>query len=171
MPKATQNIHSKKPKLVRLDKNLQANLDAGLYVIKYKNCFSCLGFDVTTDRCNKYGQWLLDRGVDLRDSEGEFNRAKPGTLEHYQIYKSILDQVRVYCDKEKVQCEVDLQPQLVGLEGKRVEVIDCYGDKRRFKVGKSVGFIPLHLELARTDSSGGPAITGTPFQSVRVVRT
>ena len=58
---------------------------------------------------------------------------------------------------------------MIGLENKRVEVVDAYGETRRFYVGKSTGYIPIHLEISRRNSSGGPAVTGTPFKSIRVV--
>ncbi|WP_157698714.1 hypothetical protein [Geobacter sp. DSM 9736] len=64
--------------------------------------------------------------------------------------------------------KAELTPQLIGLEGKRVEVVDCYGGKRRFWVGRSTGWIPCHLEIDTRRSSGGPAVTGAPFRSVRV---
>lgn len=50
-----------------------------------------------------------------------------------------------------------LTPQLVGLEGWRVEVEDVGGVKRRFIVGRSTGWWPCHLEIARRNSSGGTA--------------
>ena len=62
-----------------------------------------------------------------------------------------------------------LTRQLVGLEGKRVEVIDKYGQRRRFIVGKSTGWLPIHLEIARRTSHGGGGVYGTPFKSVRVI--
>jgi hypothetical protein len=156
-------------RLVELSRNLKANFETQVYVIKHGDFFTCHGFDVVTDYCNRYGQWLLDRGIDLRGRDNKFNDAEPGTLEHYKTYKAFLNEIRIYCTRENVKCDADLCKELIGLEGKRVEVIDCYGDKRRFKVGKSTGFIPVHLELARTASSGGPAVTGTPFKSVRVI--
>lgn len=54
-----------------------------------------------------------------------------------------------------------LTEQLKGLEGWRVEVIDCYSDEegqpeaRRFIVGKSTGWRPCHLEIKTTRSMGG----------------
>jgi predicted membrane metal-binding protein len=62
-----------------------------------------------------------------------------------------------------------LTPQLIGLEGKRVEVVDCDGQTRRFWVGKSSSFIPIHLEIPRRNSSGGCGVYGAPFREVRVV--
>lgn len=63
----------------------------------------------------------------------------------------------------------EVAPQLVGLEGRRVEVVDAYGETRRFTVGRSSGWMPCHLEIARRDSNGGPAVTGAPFKSVSVI--
>lgn len=51
----------------------------------------------------------------------------------------------------------ELTEQLNGLEGWRVEVVTDYGEKRRFIIGISTGWKPIHLEVARRDSSGGPA--------------
>lgn len=48
-----------------------------------------------------------------------------------------------------------LSPQLIGLEGWRVEVLTTYGEKRRFIVGKSTGWRPCHLELSRRGSTSG----------------
>lgn len=49
----------------------------------------------------------------------------------------------------------DLTPQLIGLEGWRVEVITSYGEKRRFIVGRSTGWKPIHLEVLTKRSLGG----------------
>jgi hypothetical protein len=72
-------------------------------------------------------------------------------------------------DREKLRDLSDLSPQLVGLEGKRVEVTDIFGRSRRFWVGKSTGWKPCHLEIKTTRSMGGiPA--DTIYRSVSVVR-
>ena len=54
-------------------------------------------------------------------------------------------------------------------EAKRYLVVsnDRWNQRRRFLVGRSTGYITVHLELARRDSSGGPAVVGGPFVSVR----
>lgn len=61
-----------------------------------------------------------------------------------------------------------LSRQLLGLEGKRVEVVDRWGTRKRFIVGKSTGWLPIHLEILRRNSSGGAGVMG-PFKSVRVI--
>jgi hypothetical protein len=48
-----------------------------------------------------------------------------------------------------------LSPQLVGLEGWRVEVETTYGETRRFIVSRSTGWRPCHIELKTIVSSGG----------------
>lgn len=64
-------------------------------------------------------------------------------------------------EKDRLRDNGGLTPQLVGLEGWRVEVIDCYSDEagqpdaRRFIVGKSTGWRPCHLELHNRRSHGG----------------
>jgi hypothetical protein len=60
-------------------------------------------------------------------------------------------------EREKIRDLSGLSPQLVGLEGWRVEVVTTYGETRRFIVGRSTGWRPCHLEIARRNSSGGGA--------------
>lgn len=63
----------------------------------------------------------------------------------------------------------DLTPELIGLEGRRVEVVDKWGEKRRFYVGRSSGWKPIHIEVKRIDSTGGIGVMGAPFKSIRVL--
>lgn len=58
-------------------------------------------------------------------------------------------------ERRKLRSDAGLTPQLIGLEGWRVEVLTSYGETRRFIVGRSSGWIPCHIELRRRDSSGG----------------
>lgn len=60
----------------------------------------------------------------------------------------------------------DLSPQLVGLEGWRVEVTTLYNEKRRFIVGRSSGRRPIHIELYNRRSVGGVGAEAL-YQSVR----
>lgn len=62
--------------------------------------------------------------------------------------------------KDKLRDNSGLSPQLIGLEGWRVAVVDCHDDEeepaeRRFIVGKSTGWRPCHLELYNRRSHGG----------------
>ena len=60
-------------------------------------------------------------------------------------------------ERESMRDNSDLSPQLVGLEGWRIEVVTTYGEKRRFIVGKSTGWKPCHLEISRRSAHGGGA--------------
>lgn len=94
---------------------------------------------------------------------------KLGTPEGYADYRRILDAGREHHDRSRTRCPAELTPELVGLEGRRVEVVDRWGEKRRFYVGRSTGWLPIHLEIARIDSVGGGGVVGSPFRSVHVV--
>lgn len=72
-------------------------------------------------------------------------------------------------EKEAARDLSGLNPQLIGLEGKRVEVTVPYGVQlRRFWVSRSTGWRPCHLEIARRGNQSGDVATG-PYLSVRVV--
>jgi len=60
----------------------------------------------------------------------------------------------------------DLSSQLSGLEGWRVEVETTYGEVRRFIVGRSTGWRPIHLEVKTRRSVGGDAAE-KKYRSVR----
>ena len=141
------------------------NAEQELYVIPCGDGYSCLGFDVLLARHNAVTAWLRSEGLDA----DELPRQSRGTMPAYHAYTALMGRAASYCQRNNLRCPAELTPQLVGLEGKRVEVVDRHGERRRFRVGKSTGWMPCHLEIARRDSSGGPAVTGAPFQSVRVV--
>jgi len=67
------------------------------------------------------------------------------------------------------RCTAELTPQLIGLEGQRVEVVDQYDERRRFIVGKSTGWLPCHLEIKTKRSTGGACVSGAPFKSIKIV--
>jgi hypothetical protein len=72
-------------------------------------------------------------------------------------------------ERDLLRDNSDLTPQLTGLEGHRVEVMDIPNARpRRFIVGKSTGWRPCHLELARVSARGGePAAKA--YESVRSI--
>jgi hypothetical protein len=140
------------------------NHEQGLFVFlhgKGKGSFyTCLGFDVCNDRASKLAKELnrLDLIPTSRGDEEALGK-----------YDQALELARVANRQTGWRSQSELTPELIGLEGCRVEVVDCYGEKRRFWVGKSTGHVPCHLEIARRTSSGGPAVGGSPFKSVHVV--
>jgi len=152
-----------KSRLAALD--VGRNDEQALYVIPNPSGYSCLGYDVCLQRHNALAAWLRSEKLQADDFPPEGR----GTIRGYKAYQTLLQRADSYCQRNKLRCPVELTPELTGLEGKRVEVVDRYGERRRFIVGKSTGWLPIHLEIARRNSSGGPAVTGAPFQSVRIV--
>jgi hypothetical protein len=119
------------------------NAEQGLYVLKCGSGFSCLGFEVTQERMTRLAN---EMGVPVPV-------ATLGTAEHYEAYRALL--AKAAATGKRFQCE--LSPQLIGLEGWRVEVEEDYGERKRFIVGKSTGWLPIHLEIASRRSHGGMA--------------
>lgn len=141
------------------------NDELELYTIPCGSGYTCLGFDVLMTRYNAVAAWLRSNGL-LADNLPPQAR---GSMRAYTGYRMLMDRAAAYCQRNNLRCPTGLTPQLIGLEGKRVEVTDCDGERRRFLVGKSTGWQPCHLEIARRNCSGGPAVSGAPFQSVRVI--
>ena len=136
---------------------VKANPEQRLYVIRETNGYSCLGFDV----CYKWANALAEE-------MDETMYVHPiGTEAAYMEYKRLVNLARKRHLENGWRSCSQLTPQLIGLEGWRVEVVNKWGQKERFIVGKSMGFIPCHLAIARRDSSGGAAVCGAPFKSIR----
>lgn len=154
------------------------NEGSRLYVIPSRHdgklSYSCYGFDVLFDKVGKLAAWLSLPAPteDLR-----------GTLPLYQVWEELQRRGSARCEKEVTRCPIELTPQLIGLEGKRVQVVTSFGETLRFQVGKSMGWMPCHLEIQAHrlheptgewdaddgDKSGGPAVMGAPFKSIQVL--
>lgn len=159
-----------------LAKPITLNLEQGVYVVPCWHDapgYTCLGFDVCEEQTVKYSEWLHSLGYLIH---GPVPR-KP-SVEAYDYHKFVCDMVfKVHMQTGK-RCWAELTPQLIDLEGCRVEVVDKYGERRRFTVGRSSGWIPVHLEIQpqefykgkwtspEGDGSGGGTVTGAPFKSV-----
>lgn len=133
-----------------------------LYLIPAGRGFTTLGFDECLDRIAKYAQSL---GLDVDPCNAE-----RGSMAAYQYYQSLSEAIKIRWEKTGEVCNAYLTPQLIEMEGKRVEVVDCNGITRRFWVGRSTGWVPCHIALSRISQHGGPAVWGDPFQSIRIVR-
>lgn len=139
-----------------METQVTINAEQGLYVIPEGNGYSCLGFDVLVDRYNRLAAELGWRAFPLEER---------ATLEGYARYRELM---RAAAESGK-RFTCDLSPQLIGLEGRRVEVVTDYGETRRFNVGKSTGWLPIHLEVHHHRSTGGGAAE-RHYKSVRVIR-
>lgn len=138
------------------------NEEQKLFVIPCNGGFTCLGFQVCEDRAIALGSELASLGYSMPAPEAF------GTLARYAQYAAMTETARVHYERTGYRFHCELSPQLLGLEGKRVEVVTSWDEKQRFWVSKSAGWIPVHLAVPRRDSSGGGAAMG-PFKSVRVV--
>lgn len=146
-----------------MNSSVTLNHDQQLYVIPSGNGYSCLGFQVCEDRATALAAELLTLGISTPFP------LPSGTLARYQQYSEMMDTAREYNKRTGYRFQCELHPLLKGKEGKRVEVTSRDGSKRRFWVGKSTGWIPVHLEIARRTSTGGGAVYGD-FTAVTVVR-
>jgi len=136
------------------------NTEQKLYLFWHGEGFSCLGFENARKQAEAVAQWI---GEPIPDP------SIWGQLAGYDELQRLMKLGQEYSEKTKTRCPAELTPQLIGLEGKLVEVIDCYGETRRFYVGKSTGWMPCHLEIEQRTHSGGGAVSGTPFRSVREI--
>lgn len=147
------------------------NAEQKLFLIHCGNGFTTLGFD----RCLELTTKLAGEFTALCTTYPEvFAKASPfmfayGTEKAYAEYERLCKIGRELNEKTRWRSQAELTPQLIGLEGYRVEVVDCYGDKRKFQVGKSTGWMPCHIELKTSRSHDGPAVIGAPFKSLQVL--
>lgn len=143
-----------------IERTVTVNADQELYVIHHGEGVTCYGFDNTLDEIERIVIELVGRLVlpdSYLDNELTAVRAQRGTLAAYDTLINLSDKLRKVCDEQGEQAVCGLSPQLMGLEGHRVEVVDQFDERRRFIVGKSTGWMPCHLEIKRTDSHGGGA--------------
>lgn len=141
-------------------RRVTVNRKQRLYVIP-SPCggYSCLGFRV-----------CIDRAVRLAAELGEdFKPARAGALSNYRRLCELQEIVRDRHSATGYRATCELSPQLRGLEGRHVEVVTDYGETRRFRVGRSTGCIPIHLEITRRCAHGGFAAE-YHYKSVRVIR-
>lgn len=150
-----------------------SKIDLGqrLYVIDCGRGYSCRGFDSLDREARAVAAWHAEQSNADRIGVLAFLTSwpEPGTADHYARCMAILDRAQIYCGVWGVRCPVDLVPALVGLEGRRVEAT-LYGERKRFKVGRSTGWLPCHLALANARSTGGSALSANEVSDVRVVR-
>ncbi len=137
------------------------NNDQRLYVLTCGTGYSCLGFEVCENR-------IVKLCAELKQSKPAF---EIGTREHYEYYEHLCDHVRTLHAKTGWRSQSELNPKLIGLEGKRIEA-KVYGETLRFIVGKSTGFIPCHLEIKTKRSHGGVGLPSNPEEitNIRVIR-
>ena len=134
------------------------NHEQRLYVIHSGTGYSCLGFEFADRMRKAVMQWVGHAPQDV----------PLGTVAGYDAYLAAMEAGAAYSRKVGKRCEVYLEPALIGLEGKRVEVA-APNHKERFYVGKSTGWMPAHLAIKTRRSSGGCIAYVPEGATVRVV--
>ena len=134
------------------------NQEQGLYVLSCGSGFSCLGFEVTQQRMERLAA-EMGEGCPV---------VELGTREHYDAYVNLESRAAATATTTGKRYQCELSPQLVGLEGWRVEVVTDFDETRRFIVGKSTGWLPIHLEVSRRSAFGGMA-ADRHYKSVRTL--
>lgn len=128
------------------------NPESQLYYIPCGGGYTTHGYQNVFDLCYRLRVWLI------KENEPITAGIPDEPLERYAYYTDLLSQAREVCEKKRIKCEVNLHPKLVGLEGNRVEC-KRFGERVRFYVGRSTGWMPCHLAVKTARSSGGDAIS------------
>jgi hypothetical protein len=132
---------------LNIEDNVGIDPQSELYVIKTGNGFSTWGWNVVKDRCERMALNLVIE---------DFVAPATGTREAWDTHQNLLGALKKRYDDTGEKTVFDLTMDLMGLEGHRVEVVDHEGDApRRFIVGRSTGWSPVHLEIKTIRSTGG----------------
>lgn len=137
-----------------------------LYVLDHGKGYTCLGFDVAE-------KWLLGVLAWMPAQKRPIvcaGETEIGTAGRYAFFERVMDAGGKHATATATQCPANLIPQLIGLERKRVEVTLPNGERSRFYVGKSTGWLPIHLERKRSTSRDGGSVYFPEGATVRVVR-
>ena len=142
-----------------MTKNITINNEQELYVIPEGKGYTCLGFDVTIKRIK-----LLAEELHL-----PYNNLNRGSIEAYETYLNIVEIARQKFINSGWRSTSDLYSPFIGHEGKRVEVTYTWDEKERFYIGKSTGFIPCHIMIKKSNSTGGCSVLNNSIKSFRFV--
>lgn len=129
------------------EQNVGIDPQSRLYVIKNDDTISTWGWDVVKDRTERMALNLMVE---------DYEAPATGTREAWDAMQNLSDALEAKFEATGEKAVFDLTMDLMGLEGHRVEVVDEEGDPpRRFIVGRSTGWAPIHLEIKTTRSMGG----------------
>ena len=141
-------------------KNLHSiNKEQEVFVFQEGKYFSCLGFQV-----------VLKKGKKLAEEMGivcpKFRKGSKASL---KFYRKMTDLAFKRHKQTGWKSKSDLFEPFIGNEGKRVEVTYNWGETERFIIGKSTGWIPCHLVIKKSNSSGGTSVLADSIKNFRFV--
>jgi hypothetical protein len=150
------------------------NEEQGVYVMPCGSGFSCYGFDVLDRKARAVLLWIVEetngRALTLQEREAlPRGFPTPGTAEHFAACADVMDKGAKFNARTGKRCPAELVPALIGLEGARVEAT-VFGERVRFNVGRSTGWMPAHLQIHNARSHGGGALIADSVKDVRVIR-
>ena len=154
------------------------NASERLYLIEAGAGFTCYGFDVLDDKARSVATWIAYESSALSAAArlpymqaARAWRAGPaiGSPEHFAACAAVLAAGARFNAETGKRCDADLVPALIGLEGKRIEA-DYFGERVRFNVGRSTGWLPAHLRIHNRRSIGGEVLIADAVKNVRVIR-
>lgn len=152
-------------------KQVTINTEQALFVIPQGKGYSCLGFDVCQRRIDRMAGELRQLGIPF---DSNLTLQAKGSLEAYNAYRELYQIAETHHKQTGYRFRCELTPELIPYEGKRVEVRHRFNavgavEVSRFIVGKSTGWIPIHLEIKTRRSTGGGGACLGQILSVREV--
>lgn len=161
-------------KTVETKTEVTANQESRLYIIPCGKGYTCHGFDVVERLITHLTSEGLTVAPPLIKPFGTVDPSAPvGTPERYAYYRALCGEGAARNALTGWRSTAELTPEFIGKEGKRVEVTHQWEsgevETERFQVGKSTGWMPCHLQLARRGVSGGPSVCLGKILSVRVI--
>ena len=123
---------------------------------------SRLPFEGVERRVNQFTEWLLERNYTLPPIP------ECGTVAYYVYQEELMDIAYVHCQSTGEKFLTWLKPELIGYEGKTIEVVDKLGETQRFKLGVIGEWALQHVRILPGEEGSRPVI-GEPFQSIKVV--
>lgn len=123
-------------------------------------------FDGVQDEIERVTIELAGRGAVSEDMIDNPHQPPRGTVQAWDHLQNMRERLRDVCSHQGESAVAGLSPQLTGLEGQAVIVVDEPGSTpRRITVAVSGGWMPHHLEI-RMDGNGTPVPARIEYESV-----
>lgn len=155
-----------------MKKRVTVNKEQRLFVIPCGEGYTCLGFDVCRKRATQLAEEL----------PAPLPKERIDSIKAYHEYRALCALAEKRHRETGWRSRAELTPWLIGLEGRHVEVITEEDEPVRFRVGKSTGWMPCHLQMDERrfvngkwerdpddDGIGGPAVCCGHPKSVHVI--